>query len=104
MVSTQDFAHEVWVSLENIRERLAVVETEIKHARRDLMRLETNLQSHVDGCRGCHVDGRRVNGARGAGDDDAAVNVRFNRKLLGGSAAGAAAAGIAAAGRALGWW
>ena len=49
MVSTQDFAHEVWVSLENIRERLAVVETEIKHARRDLMRLETNLQSHVNG-------------------------------------------------------
>ena len=37
MVSTQDFAHEVWQSLENIRDRLAVLETEVRHSRRDFL-------------------------------------------------------------------
>ena len=93
MVSTQDFAHEVWVSLENIRERLAVVETEIKHARRDLMRLETNLQSHVNRHpAGGSADNEAANAANSA---DAAVNVRVSRKVLSGSAA---------VGKALGWW
>ncbi len=40
MLSTQDFAHEVWLSLENIRERLAVLETEARHTRGHLERLE----------------------------------------------------------------
>ena len=99
MVSTQDFAREVWVSLENIRERLAVVETEIRHARRDLVRLEGALASHLE---------RHNRSSRGGsnGDDSGenVVNLRFNRKLLGGSAAGAGAAVTAAVGRVLGWW
>ena len=103
MVSTQDFAREVWVSLENIRERLAVVETEIRHARRDMVRLEGALASHLERhnrSNGCNGDGD------GNGDDSNpdVVHLRFNRKLLGGSAAGAGAAATAALGRMLGWW
>ena len=99
MVSTQDFAREVWVSLENIRERLAVVETEIRHARRDMVRLEGALASHLE-------RHNRSNGGSSNGDDSGenVVNLRFNRKLLGGSAAGAGAAVTAAVGRVLGWW
>ena len=98
MVSTQDFAREVWVSLENIRERLAVVETEIRHARRDMVRLEGALASHLE-------QHNPSNGGS-SGDDSSpdVVHLRFNRKLLGGSAAGAAAAATAAAGKVLGWW
>ena len=99
MVSTQDFAREVWVSLENIRERLAVVETEIRHARRDMVRLE----------RGAGVPPRAPTtpssgGSNGDESNADVVHLRFNRKLLGGSAAGAAAAATAAVGRVLGWW
>ena len=99
MVSTQDFAREVWVSLENIRERLAVVETEIRHARRDMVRLEGALASHLE-------RHNRSNGGGSSGDDSGenVVNLRFNRKLLGGSAAGAGAAATAAVGKVLGWW
>ena len=42
-----------WQSLENIRERLAVLETEVRHSRRDLLRLETSLHSHVADHRRC---------------------------------------------------
>ena len=97
MVSTQDFAREVWVSLENIRERLAVVETEIRHARRDMVRLEGALASHLE-------RHNRSNGGSGDDSNPDVVNLRFNRKLLGGSAAGAGAAVTAALGRLLGWW
>ena len=98
MVSTHDFAHEVWVSLENIRERLAVVETEIRQARRDLARLEKGLGSHLE---------RHPRGDGGRDRDDSpgdVVQVRFGRKLLGGGAAGAGAAITAALGKAFGWW
>lgn len=98
MVSTQDFAREVWVSLENIRERLAVVETEIRHARRDMVRLEGALASHLE------RHNRSSGGSNGDDPNPDVVNLRFNRKLLGGSAAGAAAAATAAVGKALGWW
>ena len=98
MVSTQDFAREVWVSLENIRERLAVVETEIRHARRDMVRLEGALASHLE------RHNRSNDGSNGDDSSPDVVNLRFNRKLLGGSAAGAAAAATAAVGRVLGWW
>ena len=97
MVSTQDFAREVWVSLENIRERLAVVETEIRHARRDMVRLEGALASHLE-------RHNRSNGNDGDDSNPDVVHLRFNRKLLGGSAAGAGAAVTAALGRLLGWW
>lgn len=98
MVSTQDFAREVWVSLENIRERLAVVETEIRHARRDMVRLEGALASHLE-----HHN-RSNGGSNGDDSNPDVVHLRFNRKLLGGSAAGAGAAVTAALGRLLGWW
>ena len=73
MVSTQDFAHGVWQSLGGIRERLAVLETEVRHTRRDLLRLETSLHSHV-------ADHRRY--PPGVGDhpdsvNDAIINVRW---------------------------
>ena len=58
MLSTQDFAHEVWQSLENIRERLAVLETEVRHTRHDLLRLENTLVSTPWG-----TDTRRRTGA-----------------------------------------
>lgn len=95
MVSTQDFAHEVWQSLENIRERLAVLETEVRHTRRDLLRLETSLAAH-------QADHRR-----GSGDDrghgaGAGITIKISRKLLGVS--GGLAALIGGAGKALGWW
>lgn len=93
MVSTQDFAHEVWQSLENIRERLAVLETEVRHTRRDLLRLETSLAAHK-------ADHRR------GGDDDhgngAGVTIKISRKLLGFS--GGLVALAAGAGKAMGWW
>ena len=80
------------------------METEIKHARRDLMRLEAGLHHHVSpGHVSTGPDSRR-SGPAGADTGEDVVNVRLNRKLLGGGAAGAGTAGIAAVGRALGWW
>jgi hypothetical protein len=102
VVSTQDFAHGVWQSLEGIRERLAVVETEVRHTRRDLLRLETSLHSHV-------ADHRRPSAAQGAyaeGANGATINIRISRKALGsgGVVGGSLLAAIAAVGRLLGWW
>ena len=94
MVSTQDFAHEVWVSLENIRERLAVLEAEVRHTRSDLIRLETALTSHTSD----HQN-------RGDGDDydrGSGIIIKINRKLLGLS--GGMLAVVAGAGKMLGWW
>ncbi len=100
MVSTQDFAHGVWQSLESIRERLAVVETEVRHTRRDLLRLETSLHSHV-------ADHRRPAAVRPeAINESATINIRISRKALGsgGAIGGGVVASIAALGRLLGWW
>jgi len=102
MVSTQDFAHEVWQSLENIRERLAVVETEVRHTRRDLLRLETSLHSHI-------ADHRRPGRGKGPGDENgngASITIRISRKTLGsgGVVGGGLLAAVAALGKALGWW
>lgn len=102
MVSTQDFAHEVWQSLENIRDRLAVLETEVRHGRRDLLRLETSLHTHF-------ADHRRPGPGKGEKSENgngASINIRISRKTLGGGSVvgGGLLAGIAVLGKALGWW
>ena len=102
MLSTQDFAHGVWQSLENIRERLAVLETEVRHSRRDLLRLETSLHSHEAG----HRRNPPGNGGNPDGVNGAIINVRISRKALssGGVIGGGLLAAVAALGKALGWW
>ncbi len=102
MVSTQDFAHGVWQSLENIRERLAVLETEVRHTRRDLLRLETSLHSHVaDHRRSPPGDGGNPDGINGA-----IINIRISRKALGsgGVIGGGLLAALAGLGKMLEWW
>ena len=98
MLSTQDFAQQVWLSLENIRERLAVVETEVRYLREDVAGLEESLKEHLavhqHGC-GSSVE---------TPDTGAVVTVKLGRKLLGGSTAAGAAAALAGLAKALGWW
>ena len=101
MLSTQDFAHRVWVSLEDIRERLAVLETEARHSRHHLHGLETGLNSHVAG----HpASSRAFNGYEAA--NGASITFRLNRKVIGGGGLlGGGALGVAlGAGKAMGWW
>ena len=109
MLSTQDFAHEVWQSLENIRERLAVLETEVRHTRHDLLRLENTLVSHTMGHG--HPPPHGGVPARSSGSDDgdgngAVVNIRLSRRALGGGGVvgGSLVAAIVGVGKALGWW
>lgn len=86
------------MSLENIRERLAVLEAELRHTRRDLLRLETALTDH-----------KSDHWHKGGGDDvhvrhdsGGGVTININRKLLGMS--GGMLAVVAGAGKVLGWW
>ena len=103
MLSTNDFAHQVWVSLEDIRERLAVLETEMRHARCHLQRLETN-QHH-------HAAPEGSTWLNQAATDLAPVNsatftLRLSRRALGGGGLlGGSLAGLGAgAAKVLGWW
>jgi hypothetical protein len=98
MVSTQDFAHEVWQSLENIRERLAVLETEVRHTRRDLLRLEASLNSHI----ARHRPKGQGSEARDDNGNDTGVTIRISLKVLGLS--GGLVAAVVGIGKALGWW
>ena len=101
MLSTQDFAQRAWVSLEDIRDRLAVVETEVRHVRGLLHRLEA----------GFHHPRHPPPAPQAAG--------RFQRQRsqhhhppqpqnAGGGVSGLVGSSILAAaveaGRALGWW
>jgi hypothetical protein len=98
VVSTQDFAHEVWQSLENIRERLAVLETEVRHTRRDLLRLEASLTAHI-------ADHRRQDRSSSGKDDSSngnGITIKISRTLLG--LVGGLLAAALAVGKALGWW
>ena len=106
MLSTQDFAHRVWVSLEDIRERLAVLETEVRHSRHHLQRLETGLSAHVAGhppsspaLHASPVDGSQ-------GSNGANVTFRISPKVIGGSGllGGGLVGVVLGAGRGLGWW
>ncbi len=109
MLSTQDFAHEVWLSLENIRERLAVLETEARHTRCHLQRLERRLDpGPSEAARGCRLAGA-ADGDAGDAGSGAVINVRVSRKTLGSVGGGGALGGglltaAAVLGRALGWW
>ena len=100
MLSTQDFAHRVWVSLEDIRERLAVLETEARHSRHHLHRLETGLSAHVAG----HQTPSAASSASEAGNG-ASVTFRLSRKVIGGGGLLGGTLGVAlGAGKAIGWW
>ena len=97
MVSIQNFAHEVWQSLENIRERLAVLEAEVRHTRRDLLRLETSLTYHIADHR--HKNRRTAEDDHGNGSE---ITIKVSRTLLG--LIGGLMVVLAAVGKALGWW
>lgn len=101
MLSTQDFAHRVWVSLEDIKERLAVLETEARHSRHHLHGLETGLNSHL----ARHPAPSPVLGGIEAANATS-ITFRVSRKVIGGGGLlGGGALGVAlGAGKALGWW
>ena len=113
MLSTQDFAHEVWLSLENIRERLAVLETEARHTRGHLERLEGRTDYGLAADAGAAPRGasrpRGEAGPESGSDSGASINIRISRRTLGslgggGVIGGGLLAAVAGAGRALGWW
>ena len=117
MLSTQDFAHEVWLSLENIRERLAVLETEARHTRGHLERLEGRTDYGLAADAGAAPPGvsrRRGeagpdSGSDSGSDSGASINIRISRRTLGslgggGVIGGGLLAAVVGTGRALGWW
>ena len=105
MLTTQDFAQQVWVSLENIRERLAVLETEARHTRNHLQLLENRLSAPA-----APAAAERAAAEERAGDEGGAtVKIRISRKTLGsmgggGAIGGGVLAGLMGLGRLLGWW
>ena len=114
MIATQDFAREVWLSLENIRERLAALETEARHTRHHLQRLEEQAAAAAAVSAATAGESRPAIGRR-RDDDDAAtdsgavIHIRISRKTLGslgggGVVGGGLLAGVMGLGRALGWW
>ena len=103
MLSTQDFAQQVWLSLENIRERLAVLETEARHTRHHLQILETRLSAPDNAATAADPN---KNAPDHAG---ATIHIRISRKTLGslsggGAIGGGVLAGVMGLGRLLGWW
>ena len=113
MLSTQDFAHEVWLSLENIRERLAVLETEARHTRGHLERLEGRTDYGLAADAGAGPPGasrrRGEAGPDSGSDSGASINIRISRRTLGslgggGVIGGGLLAAVVGTGRALGWW
>ena len=101
MLSTHDFAHRVWVSLEDIRERLAVLETEARHSRNHLHGLETGFSSHIASH---HAPYPELNSS--GTTNGASVTIRISRKMIGGGGllGGCLVGAAAGAGKALGWW
>ena len=112
MLSTNEFAQRVWVSLEDIRERLAVLETELRHTRRHLNRLESNQHNHATvnpvanpaAPAWVHPAGQAVSDVFPV--NGATFTLRLSRRALGGGGlVGGSLAGIAAGtAKALGWW
>lgn len=104
MLSTQDFAQQVWLSLENIRERLAVLETEARHTRHHLQLLETRLSAPAA------AETTAADPNKTAPDNaGATIHIRISRKTLGslsggGAIGGGVLAGVMGLGRLLGWW
>ena len=109
MIATQDFAREVWLSLENIRERLAALETEARHTRCHLQRLEERAAAAAGESGPGRVRRRDEAAAAAADDSGAVIHIRISRKTLGslgggGAIGGGLLAGVMGLGRALGWW
>ena len=117
MIATQDFAREVWLSLENIRERLAALETEARHTRHHLQRLEEQAAAAAAVAAAAAGESRPATGRRrrdrddddAAADSGAVLHLRISRKTLGslgggGVVGGGLLAGVMGLGRALGWW
>ena len=78
------------------------METEVRHTRRDILRLETSLHSHV-------ADHRRYPTGHGGNPDGvngAIINIRISRKALGsgGVIGGGLLAVLAGLGGMLEWW
>jgi hypothetical protein len=90
MLTSQDFAGRVLSSLEDLRERLAVLEAEVRHVREGVARVEAGLRAHA-------ADQRHGNGG---------VTIRVSRRALGGGGlvGGSLVAVLAGVGKALGWW
>jgi hypothetical protein len=95
MLSPNEFAGKVLTSLEEIRERVASVETETRHIGYQVNKLEADMEAHAwahcgqrDGC--CGAD----------------TTIRLNRKALDGAsiAGGGIAAAVIGVGKVLGWW
>ena len=108
MIATQDFAREVWLSLENIRERLAALETEARHTRCHLQRLEERAAAAAAGESGPGRVRRREGDAADA-EGGAVIHIRISRKTLGslgggGAIGGGLLAGVMGLGRVMGWW
>ncbi len=97
MLTNQDFATRVLSSLEDLRERLAVLEAEVRHVREGLGRVEAGLQAHV-------ADQRHTGSGRKGDSKGATVTIRINRRMLGGGSlvGGGLVAVAAGVGRALG--
>lgn len=115
MIATQDFAREVWLSLENIRERLAALETEARHTRHHLQRLEEQAAAATVAAAAAAGESRPSGRRRdkdnydAAADSGAVIHIRISRKTLGslgggGVVGGGLLAGVMGLGRALGWW
>ena len=115
MIATQDFAREVWLSLENIRERLAALETEARHTRHHLQRLEEQAAAAAVAAAAAGENRSTGSRRRDKDDDDddadsgAVLHLRISRKTLGslgggGVVGGGLLAGVMGLGRALGWW
>lgn len=124
MLSTQDFAREVWLSLKNIRERLAALETEARHTRWQLQRLEERVgiggspppgpaAGPLPGAGPGPTPSNRPDPSAGPNDREpagAVIHIRISRKTLGSLSGGGAigggllAAAAMALGRLLGWW
>ena len=103
MLSTQDFAQQVWLSLENIRERLAVLETEARHTRHHLQILETRLSAPTA------TETAAAANKNAPDNGGATIHIRISRKTLGslsggGAIGGGVLAAVMALGRLLGWW
>lgn len=99
MLTNQDFAGRVLSSLEDLRERLAVLEAEVRHTREGVGRLEANLRAHLS-------EQHRSGSGRKENGNGAGVTIRMNRRLLGGGGlvGGGLVAVVVGLGKALGWW
>ena len=109
MIATQDFAREVWLSLENIRERLAALETEARHTRCHLQRLEERAAAAAAAGESGPGRVRRREGAADDAEGGAVIHIRISRKTLGslgggGAIGGGLLAGVMGLGRVMGWW